>query len=85
MGKITENDKSIIQSLMKSWISQKNPETEVECPNSDKIAAYAFDELEPEETKFVEAHVINCSKCLTEVADLREIKASTEAAQENAP
>ena len=80
MNKISGNDKKMIQSLVKSWFNRENRETESECPKPESIAGYAFGELDPEDEKMIEAHVITCPKCLTEVVDLREIKASTEPA-----
>lgn len=78
MNKISGNDKKMIQSLVQSWLDRKDLDTKSECPKPVKIAGYAFGELDPEDEKLVEAHVIACSKCLAEVVDLREIKASTE-------
>ena len=78
MHTISGNDKKMIQSLVQSWFNRKNRETQLECPKPESIAAYAFGELDPNDEKLIEAHVIDCPKCLSEVVDLREIKASTE-------
>ena len=82
MNKISGNDKKMIQSLVQSWFDRKN--REAECPKPESIAGYAFGELDLDDEKLIEAHVIDCPKCLREVVDLREIKASTETAPKKA-
>lgn len=84
MNKISGNDKKMIQSLVQSWFNRKNRDTESECPKPESIAGYAFGELDPDDAKLIEAHVIDCPKCLTEVVDLREIKASLKTAPKKA-
>ena len=78
MTTISNKDKQMIQSLVQSWFNRKNRESQSECPTPESIAAYAFGELDPNDEKLIETHVIDCLKCLNEVVDLRDIKASTE-------
>ncbi len=85
MSKISKKDKEMIQTLAKSWLNRDTRRMKLECPPPESIAAYAFGELDPEDERIVEAHVINCPKCLTEVVDLRDIKASTTPALKKAP
>jgi len=56
----------------------KKQKPKEECPPSDLLAAYAFDELEGEQKTKLENHLTRCFKCLDEVTELRHIHATTE-------
>jgi hypothetical protein len=46
------------------------------CPDAEKLAAYAFDELPRQDSRSVESHIISCRNCFEEVISLRHIHAT---------
>jgi hypothetical protein len=85
MRSISDNDKKNIQAIVRSWLNRTGHEVKSGCPKPESIAGYAFGDLDPDNEKLIESHVVNCPKCLSEVVDLREIKASTDIPTLNIP
>ncbi len=69
-------DDKIVPLLVKKALSRLSEIPKESCPEPQKIAAYAYNELGYSERKSLESHIFSCLNCLREVILLRHIIAT---------